>query len=62
MIARRRSEEKLSTTGATQWNLGLPLPPDSLDLNQTQKQKDEILNSSPLLDSLSNTTNETVKN
>ena len=37
MIARRRPEEKLSTTGVTQGKLvtlGLPLRPNSLDLHQ----------------------------
>ena len=30
--------EEVSTTGVTQGNLELPLPPNSLDLHQTQKQ------------------------
>ena len=29
---------KLSTTGVTQGNLGLPVAPNSLDLHQTQKK------------------------
>ena len=32
-----RSEEKLSTVGVPQGNLGLPFAPHSLDLHQTQK-------------------------
>ena len=35
--------EKLSNTGVTQENLGLTLPPNSLNLHQTQKQQGEIL-------------------
>ena len=34
---RRRCKEKLSTTGVIQGNLGLPLPPNSLDLHHQQK-------------------------
>ena len=30
--------EEVSTTGVTQGKLELPLPPDSLDSHQTQKQ------------------------
>ena len=37
IIAPRKPEGKLSTTGVTQGNLGLPLPPNSLYLHQTQK-------------------------
>ena len=33
------SEEKVSTTGVTQENLELPLPPSSLDSNQTKNNK-----------------------
>ena len=33
------SEEKVSTTGVTQGNLELPLPPNSLDSHQTQNNK-----------------------
>ena len=57
IIARRRSEE-LSTTGVTQGNLGLPLPPNSLHLHETQKQQDEILDSTRVLISLSNNRDE----
>ena len=32
------SEEKVSTTGITQKNLELPLPPNSLDSHQKKKQ------------------------
>ena len=35
--------EKVSSTRVTQGNLELPLPPNSLDSPQTQKQSDEIL-------------------
>ena len=48
-IAQRRSDGKHSTTGVEQGNLRLPLPPNSFDLHQTQKQKDEILDCSCLL-------------
>ena len=41
-IAGRRSAEKLSTIGVE--NLELPLPPNSLGLQLTQRQQDEILN------------------
>ena len=33
------SEEKVSTTGVTQGNLELPLPPNSLDSHQTRNNK-----------------------
>ena len=36
IIAQEKSEEKLTTTGVT--HLGLPLPPNSLDLHQQQKE------------------------
>ena len=52
----------LTTTRVTQGKLGLPLPCNSLDLYQTQKQQDEILDSSRVLISLSNTRNENIKN
>ena len=32
------SEDKISTTGFTQGNVELPLPPKSLNSHQTQKQ------------------------
>ena len=57
-----RSEEKLSAVGVPQGNLGLPFAPNSLDLHQTQKQQDEILDSSRVFVSLSNTSNENIKN
>ena len=34
--------EEASTTGVTEENLELPLPSNSLDSHQTQKQQDEI--------------------
>ena len=39
LATRRRFEKNLSITGVTQGNLGLTLPPNSLDLHQTQNQK-----------------------
>ena len=39
----RRSDKKFSITEVIQRNLGLPVPPNYLDLHQTQKQQDEIL-------------------
>ena len=38
IIARRKSEENFFTTGVTQENLGLPLPPNSFDLHQQQEE------------------------
>ena len=35
--------EEVSTTGVSQGNLELPLPPDSLDSHQIKEQKNEIL-------------------
>ena len=46
------SEEKVSTNGVTQGNLELPLPLNSLGSHQTQKQQDEILDSTHVLISL----------
>ena len=37
------TEEKVSTTGVTQGNLELLLPPNSLDSHDLQAQSDEIL-------------------
>ena len=37
------SEEKVSTTAVTQGNLEILLAPNSIDLRQTKKQQDEIL-------------------
>ena len=37
------SEEKVSTTAVTQGNLEILLAPNSIDLHQTKKQQDEIL-------------------
>ena len=37
------SEEKVSTTAVTQGNLEIPLAPNPLNLHQTKKQQDEIL-------------------
>ena len=54
--------QELSTIGVTQRNPGLPLTPNSLDLHQTQKQHDGILDSPRVLISLSNTENEIIKN
>ena len=52
----------MSTTGFTQGNLGLTLPPNSLDLHGTQKQQDEILDSPRVHISLSRARNENIKN
>ena len=41
--------EEVSTTGVTQGKLELPLPPDSLDSHQTQKQYDELFSWSHVL-------------
>ena len=38
IIAWRKSEEKFSTAGVTQENLGLPLPPNSFDLHQEEEE------------------------
>ena len=56
------SEEKLSNTDVTQGNFELPLPPNSLDLHQTWKQHDDIMDSPHILIFLSNTRNENIKN
>ena len=61
-MAQRRSKKKLSITGVTRGNLGLPLPLNFLDLHQTQKQQDEILDSPHILFSLSNAKSENIKN
>ena len=37
------SEEKVSTTGVTQGNLGLLLSPNSPDLTQTQAKQEKTL-------------------
>ena len=42
-IARRRSEQKLVIIGVTKGNLGLTLPLNSFDLNQTQNQKMNLI-------------------
>ena len=47
IIARRRSEEKLSTNGDKQGNLGLTLPPNFLHYSNTTKAKRQNLELTP---------------
>ena len=49
IITCRSSEEKLSTIGVMQGNLGFTLPRNSLNLHQTQKQKMETWTESFLI-------------
>ena len=37
-MTQKRSEEKLSTNGVTQGNLGVPLSPNSFDLHREQEE------------------------
>ena len=60
IIARRRSEEKLSTNGIKQGKLGLTLPPNFLDYSNTKHKSKQTKSwtDSAFSISLSNTRNE----